>query len=262
MGKHRLRRWALCLLALLFLAEAWPQGGVQMVRGGCAETPLTQALMAAWTAGESRVELEPPMPLAEVEAAYFALLDARPELFWVAHRFGYTADASGVIEVAPVYLCGGGAIPVLREAVETQVETLLGAVPVGASDYAAAYALHDALAAVATYGASDTSPLGGDGAYTAYGALVDGAAVCRGYAMAYLLLLARAGIAAEYVQSEDMAHGWVRACLDGVWLHIDVTWDDTGDGPVHSSFARTDAAMAQLGYTGWQTKRACAGPDV
>lgn len=233
MGKHRLRRWALCLLALVFLAADLPQGTAEAESRICGETALVQALTAAWASGESRVVLEEPMDLQEVETVYFALLDTQPALFWVAHRFGYTANERGVIELAPVYLCGTGWVETLRAELEARMEELLAVVPTGASDYAAAYALHDALAAVVTYGVPDGSPLGSDGAYTAYGALVDGAAVCRGYAMAYLLLLEQAEIRAEYVHSDEMSHGWVRARLDGVWRHIDVTWDDLGDATAH-----------------------------
>lgn len=243
------RRWALCLPALIWLLV------------GCIRPPdttvphqptaLEHTLLGAWTAGEGRVLLDTPTPLETVEATYFALLERAPEFFWVADRFSYTAVRQGVIAVDPIYLCAPGELPAFRSAFVDAVGQLLAVLPPQGSDYARAYALHDALAAVAEYGRAVDSPLGADGAYTAYGALVDGTAVCRGYAMAYLTMLGRAGIAAEYIHSDEMSHGWVRARLDGRWYHIDVTWNDRE--PIsHRSFARTDAAMVALGYAGWE----------
>lgn len=250
MQSNPARRWALCLLAL-FLFLPGRARLPEPVADSPPPTTLEAALLAAWTAGESSLLLDTPTPLAAVEATYFALLDRAPELFWVADRFSYTAVSQGVIAVEPVYLCPPSELPALRTAFTEAVAAILAALPPSGSDYARAYALHDALAAIAAYGKADDSPLGADGAYTAYGGLVDGTAVCRGYAMAYLALLARAGIAAEYVHSDSMAHGWVRARLDGEWRHIDVTWDDS-EPTSHRSFARTDAAMAALGYAGWE----------
>ncbi len=240
-------RWML-LLPVLFLFWRPSNIGAASVR---EYTPLEQTLLAAWTAGAERIILPSAVPRADAEQVYFALLDDVPGIFWVAHRFTYVADANGVREILPVYLCSPAEIEGMRERLAGEVERLFSVLPRGASDYAVAYALHDALAAVTAYGTDDHAPLGTEGAYTAYGALIDGTAVCRGYAMAYLLLLREAGIDAGYIHSDTMAHGWVLAELDGRRLHIDVTWDDT-DTLTHRRFARTDAAMAAMGYTDWR----------
>ena len=243
-----LRRWAICLSAFLLCF------GSCVIPQPTSEVPpsaLEAALLAAWSAGEESLLFDTPMPLAAVEDTYFALLDAVPELFWAADRFGYTAIGEGVVAVAPDYLCPPDELPAQRSAMTEAIERIMVVLPSQGSEYACAYALHDALAAVVDYGRAEASALGEDGAYTAYGALVDGVAVCRGYAMAYLVLLARAGITAEYVKSASMGHGWVRARLDGRWVHIDVTWDDRNPTS-HRRFARSDRSMQALGYTDWQ----------
>lgn len=64
--------------------------------------------------------------------------------------------------------------------------------------------------------------------YTAYGALANGRAVCQGYALLGLRLLAQAGLSARIVpglgSGEDHAWNLVRIC--GQWYHLDLTWDD------------------------------------
>jgi transglutaminase/protease-like cytokinesis protein 3 len=61
----------------------------------------------------------------------------------------------------------------------------------------------------------------------AYGALVEGKAVCEGYARAFKYLCDRVGIPCELViGSTDVDHMWNVVEIEGKWYHIDLTWDD------------------------------------
>lgn len=64
--------------------------------------------------------------------------------------------------------------------------------------------------------------------YSAYGVLVNGTAVCEGYAKAMKLLLDRAGVPCLVVsgRSKGSSHAWNLVCLDGQYYHVDATWDD------------------------------------
>lgn len=62
--------------------------------------------------------------------------------------------------------------------------------------------------------------------YTSYGAFVNRNVVCQGYALAFKVLMDRAGIPCCYVRSDAMHHAWNMVQLDGNWYHVDVTWDD------------------------------------
>lgn len=59
-----------------------------------------------------------------------------------------------------------------------------------------------------------------------YDILVNGTAVCNGYAEAYMELMNRCGIPTIIVSSDPMNHCWNLVCIDGKWYHVDVTWDD------------------------------------
>lgn len=67
---------------------------------------------------------------------------------------------------------------------------------------------------------------GSDAQFTAAGALIDGSAVCMGYARAYQMLCSAAGIEVFFVVSEPMNHAWNGIVLDGQVLYIDCTYDD------------------------------------
>lgn len=127
-----------------------------------------------------------------------------------------------------------------------------------------AKALHDYLVRTVSYDGTDAS-LDVNGAY---GALVNGRAVCGGYAEAYGVLLEAAGIEQTCVISAEMNHEWNVVTIDGVSYNVDVTWDDPvylsgGDGgfdaAVHSShFLVSDAYLRAHNYYGtWLYAPAC-----
>jgi hypothetical protein len=87
--------------------------------------------------------------------------------------------------------------------------------------------------------------------YTAYGALINGSAVCEGYARAAQLLLDAAGI--QNITASGVAGGvnhiWNVVCLDGKWYNLDITWDDpiTSNGSdlmTHEYFNVTDEQLS------------------
>ena len=62
------------------------------------------------------------------------------------------------------------------------------------------------------------------------GALLEGTAVCDGYAKTYALTLRKLGITGVLVTSKDIGHAWNMVELDGNWYQVDCTWDDPVDG--------------------------------
>ena len=85
--------------------------------------------------------------------------------------------------------------------------------------------------------------------YTAYEALKTGKAVCQGYSLLAYRMLSLAGIPARIVEGkvESGDHAWNLVQLDGVWYHIDATWNDPvpdASGKVrYDYYLLTDEAM-------------------
>lgn len=63
--------------------------------------------------------------------------------------------------------------------------------------------------------------------YNAYGALVEGKAVCMGYATAFKAAMDRLGISNGYRLNRDGSHIWNTVRIGGKTLNVDVTWNDT-----------------------------------
>ncbi len=62
--------------------------------------------------------------------------------------------------------------------------------------------------------------------YDAYGAIVNGKAVCEGYTLAYMYLLNQVGIKSRFCSSAALGHAWNIVTIGGKEYHIDTTWDD------------------------------------
>lgn len=87
--------------------------------------------------------------------------------------------------------------------------------------------------------------------YTAYGALIEGKAVCQGYAEAVYRLLNAANIKNYIVSgtgSSNTAHTWNIVKIDGNYYHLDATFDDpvSNSGPIlsYGYFNLSDSEIA------------------
>ena len=73
--------------------------------------------------------------------------------------------------------------------------------------------------------------------FNEYGALVNRKAVCKGYALAFKVLVdelvrqTNAKIKCEFVYDTLYLHVWNRVKLGNQWYHVDATWDDPLGGP-------------------------------
>lgn len=121
----------------------------------------------------------------------------------------------------------------IREAVEATDkkadEILKKIIRPGMSDFEKELAIHDYIVNSCRYDIENlrkgTTP---PEDHEAYGVLVNGAAVCDGYAKAMKLLLDRVDVRSLVVsgRSKGSAHAWNMVCLDGQYYHVDATWDD------------------------------------
>ncbi|MDR2664732.1 MAG: hypothetical protein LBC21_00445 [Oscillospiraceae bacterium] len=96
---------------------------------------------------------------------------------------------------------------------------------------------------------------------TAYGALVYGAAIGEGYAMAYKALCDELGLECTVALGErgSYMHAWNIVRVNDDYYHIDASMCDVNGAG--TAFLRNDAEMAQDGYI-WAAGRypACSGP--
>jgi Leucine-rich repeat (LRR) protein len=106
--------------------------------------------------------------------------------------------------------------------VERQVERILREILTpGMDEHRKTKAVHDYLVSNVAYDLNYRE-------HSAYAALVKGRAVCQGYALLLYKMLDEAGIGTCIIsgQAGGENHAWNMVNLDGVWYHIDATWND------------------------------------
>lgn len=189
----------------------------------------------------------------QLEELYYRL-QAEGRLPWYAsheYTYYYSELTNLMLEFEPLLLEED------RMVYERELAALVhSCVFAGMEDWEIALAVHDQLVLRSVYDLKLKKNTG-------YQLLVEGTAVCAGYAAVYQDILQRLGIPCLQVESEEMDHVWNLVQLDGQWYHVDVTWDDpTPDLPGmvdHQYFLKTDEEMknAEEPHHDWQTHIRC-----
>lgn len=171
----------------------------------------------------------------DLALAVYALETDRPELFWLPSSYisGTRVDAQGNESVYIAFARQQDNISYLasrqeKTVMEKELREAVDAIKsqVTATDpYGIELQLHDLLCERITYSDNTTDPM----VYTAYGALVNGNAVCEGYARAMQLLLREFEIESTLATgfAGGAGHMWNIVRLEGNWYHLDLTWDDS-----------------------------------
>ncbi len=118
---------------------------------------------------------------------------------------------------------------------DAAVDALLSALALsGRSDYEKTRLIYDYVCEHVAY--DDYPDSGGDLLkYTAYGALINGRAVCQGYTALLYRLLLEAGVDNRVITGGN--HAWTIIGLDGLYYNADATWD-AGKAGAYSWFLK------------------------
>lgn len=199
--------------------------------------------------GDSEVEIDREWGISATQLKLVVEMFTadHPEYFWFTGAYSYSYYGSTVMGFYPNYVINGenvskAEISQANAAFGSATEQVLAQMEREAEsdDYSKAVWLHDKVAQLVSYGY-------GSNHQTAYGALIDGKAVCAGYARLYQHFLKSAGISAWTVRGTSVSpasntavrHAWTLLWLDGKCVYTDVTWDDQGEEIFHVYFARS-----------------------
>lgn len=166
--------------------------------------------------------------------------------FWVGNSYSFSRfDDSRILSVLPTYLMTGDELAAARAKFEASVNEILSGISTSMGEYDKELYIHDRLAERITYTSGTAN------AHNAYGAIVEGQCVCEGYAEAFQYLLEREGIHSFIVLGDGYSggswggHAWNYVRIDGKYYHVDLTWNDAGDGGYHGYFNITDSMILE-----------------
>lgn len=169
------------------------------------------------------------------------------------YQYDYYEDGT-IATFIPITLYNGDLDMAAYE--EKAAEILQRCILPGMTQWQIALSLHDFIISHTAYDESLNKNSG-------YDIVVEGSAVCAGYALAYQDLLQRAGIECRIVTSAEMEHAWNLVCIDGNWYHADLTWDDPSPNSAglvsHDFFLLTDAEISagEEPHYGWEADIHC-----
>ncbi|MGN0554112.1 MAG: transglutaminase domain-containing protein [Oscillospiraceae bacterium] len=172
----------------------------------------------------NRRENEFPFPEGfgsdEMHKLFTLLYMQQERIFWLDSRF-YCDEEQRKLYL--MYRYDEAQADNMRVALDLEAGRVIAGFEQGATDYDKLLAIHDAIVLSGNFSWDS------EYASTAYGALVDGSAMCEGYAFAFSYLCTAAGIENYVVSgtnSDGDAHLWNKAVCDGKWYNVDCTWDD------------------------------------
>ncbi|MBR1752640.1 MAG: transglutaminase [Ruminococcus sp.] len=188
----------------------------------------------------------------EITELIVMCMTSAPAMDYIDSNYSVTVDASGYVSAVEV------TYSMTREDSEARsfllnksMGDIISHAASGMSDFDKFRYIHDCLIKGCTYDEE------AEDAYTAYGCLVSGRAVCEGYSKALMMLCNAMGLPCLPVVGQgidDMGnsqgHMWNEVMIDGKWYATDITWDDPifdgSDSYVrYDFFALTDEMMGK-----------------
>ena len=158
----------------------------------------------------------------EVYNVYQLIYVNEAAVFYLSPQFGYENGSRGISRIKFRYIYTKDEVRKMYEEIDKSAKEILDGIG-GESDCEKFKHIHDELIKRCTYG-------DGKNADNAYGALVEGRALCQGYSKAFDLLCRKASLHAVITEGDAQgSHMWNMVNTDDGYYHIDCTWDDPDD---------------------------------
>ena len=182
----------------------------------------------------------------DVELAYYAVRNDRPEYFWVPNEYKLRSkDNSFELSFADKtsdWVYSKEQRAGLEREIKAELAEFLKTVNPEEGEFQLELAAHDRICDRVTYdNAALLSPENNAHAWSIVGGIAKGKAVCEGYSRAFQVMMYMLGIDCSPVTGiMSQSHMWNTVKIDGDWYNVDVTSDDTESGYYHFFFNVTD----------------------
>lgn len=163
----------------------------------------------------------------QIRMAITAFKNDNPQVFWIANVYSKAYSENQTIVRLYSYVSAAECNRMIQE-LNQEVKQILSDLEPGLPELDREIALFDRIAQRCTYDTNAAKNPSLWKSYTIYGLLVDGKAVCEGYARAMQLLLSYADMECRLINGEagGTVHMWNLVKVDGKWYHMDPTWND------------------------------------
>lgn len=174
------------------------------------------------------------MKTKEIGNALLQMKNDYPEFFWYGRSYYATTVTDGSeINLGTPDWFDIDDLPEMYEEFVSKADELIESIPDG-SDYDKVLYVHDYIIEHTVYdmeaAESNDTIISGN----AYACLVDGLAVCEGYARAFQYIMNRIGIESGVCSGSN--HAWNYVNIDGEYYWLDTTWDDNEETPPQHTY--------------------------
>ena len=207
------------------------------------------ALYEGISAAQTRIDISQyHISVDDMPILMNVMLLSFPELFYL-NGYRYQYSYNGTVTAVEPYYSVTDPEEKKRLFLEAAASRYLPLITDDMDDFTKAVILHDELALNVRYERALSSSSNN------YTCLAEGWGVCQQYSECYAYLLAQCGIKSEIIQSEQMAHAWLKILLDGHYYNVDVTWDD----PIPDKSGKVSHSYFLFSDSVFQTEDAAAG---
>lgn len=181
---------------------------------------------------------------AEIRLVITAVKEDNPMLFWLTDKFGFS-NTEGYTAIQLYSYESPENIKSMQNKLNKEVNKFINSVEYGLDDFSLELLAHNYIIDRCKYDDdvkdSDDDYL----AFTPYGAIVNGNAVCEGYAKAFSYLLSQLGIESKGIvgKGSQELHMWNAVKIDDNWYYTDISWDDGKEYSRYDYFNITESQL-------------------
>ncbi len=165
---------------------------------------------------------------AEIRLVISAVKMDNPTVFWLADHFGYS-NTNDYTAIQLYSYASPEKIKKMNDELFKSANKILASLEDGLDEYSLELKIHNKIIDMCKYADNVKSSKDDYLAFTAYGVLVNGSAVCEGYSKTFQYLLSQLGIESATIMGKGSSelHMWNAVKINGNWYYVDVGWDDS-----------------------------------
>ena len=191
-------------------------------------------LCEALEKGSPTVKVDTKVKSRDVDKILVQLNTDCPQIFWTGNSYySETAPDGAEVHLSVLEDIEKEDIPEMTEEIYAAAEDIIKKIPKGSSDYEKVVFVHDYIIENTVYDHIGALKDGRGMCHNLYGCLIEGDAVCAGYAETFQFLMNMLDIECGVCTGSN--HAWNYVKLDGEYYWVDTTWDDDESGaPLHT----------------------------
>lgn len=167
---------------------------------------------------------------SEIRLVLSAVQMDNPMIFWLTDNFGYS-NTNGYTAIQLYSYETPEKIRSMQNKLMKKVNKFVASVDSGLGEYERELLAHDKVIESCEYADNVQKAEDDYLAFTPYGVLVKGSAVCEGYAKCFQYFLSQLGIKSGTIlgMGSKELHMWNAVLIEDCWYYVDPSWDDGKD---------------------------------